>query len=110
MNPFITFRDKDKNNELQYYILQREFPHFCGLISHYPKEGDLANQSISGYSLWITFSGTIRGQIIPSYTNIAKEINSVFESMASWFYANRILTDKKRFEKFKIKNNDSSPT
>jgi hypothetical protein len=107
MMPFITFRDKDTNGDLQYYILQRAFPHFVGRISASPIEGALSNEPISGYNLWVTFNGTLVGNLIPNYVNIQKEISNVYFSMAAWFYAERIVMDKGRFKRFKIKNNDN---
>lgn len=110
MNPFITFRDKDENGEMQYYILQRAFPHFVGRISPVPIEGALANEPVAGYNLWITWNSTLRGNFIPDYRNFDKEIANVFIDMATWFYAERIAMDKNRFKKFKIDTYaDSTP-
>lgn len=103
MNPYITFRDKDEEGNLQYYILQRDFPHFVGRIVYTPVEGAIANEPIAGYNMWVTFANTLRGNFLPSYKNIKDEINSVMFSMSAWFYSERILIDKDRFKKFKIK-------
>jgi hypothetical protein len=110
MNQFITFRDKDENGEMQYYVLQRAFPHFVGRISPVPIEGALANEPVAGYNLYVTFNGTLVGNLIPNYRNIQAEISSVFLSMALWFHAERVLLDTSRFKKFKIKNDVDSPT
>ena len=109
MMGYITFRDKDENGDLQYYILQRAFPHFVGRISAIPIEGALANEAIAGYNLWVTFNGTLVSNLIPNYRNIQEEISQVFFSMAAWFYAERVVMDKSRFKKFKINTDvDSS--
>lgn len=110
MNPFITFRDKDDKGDLCYYILQRAHPHFVGKIVYNPVEGAIANEPIAGYNMWVTFANTLRGNFLPSYKNIQQEISTVMFSMSAWFYAERILMDKDRFKKFKIKTNDSSAT
>jgi len=55
MTPFITFRDEDKNKQLQYYILQRAFPYYVGQIVTMPKEGSIINKPIPSYKMWVTF-------------------------------------------------------
>ena len=110
MNPYITFRDKDKNGDLQYYILQRDFPHYVGRIVVSPKQGALINQSIAGYNLWVCFDGTLRGNFIPSYSTVTEEISNVYFNMAAWFYSERIVMDKNRFKKFKIKTDEINTT
>lgn len=102
MNPFISFRDKDKTGELQYYLLQREYPHFVGRLDYAPLTGQIYQVPVAGHHLYITFAGTLRGNLIPSYTNIEQEIGSVFESMAVWFYHNRIKPEPKRYKKWAI--------
>lgn len=109
MQQFITYRELDKDNELQYYILQKEFPHCVGYISVVKKESVIAQCPISEYNLYVVFCGTIRGNFIPSYKNIAEEIEAVVASMANWYKEKRILTNQKRYEKFKIKSNDTAP-
>lgn len=108
MQQFITYRELDKNDELQYYILQKEFPHFVGCISAIKKENVIAQCPISEYNLYIVFCGTIRGNFIPSYKNIVEEIDAAVSNMANWYKENRIQTNQKRYEKFKIKSNDTA--
>ncbi len=108
MQPYITYRELDKNNELQFYVLQKEFPHYVGYISAVKKENVIAQCPISEYNLYVVFCGTIRGNFIPSYKNIVEEIEASVISMANWYKENRILTNQKRYEKFKIKNNDTA--
>ena len=102
MNPYITFRDNDKEGRLQYYVLQREFPHFVGMISERPFESTLMQMPISGYNLWLVSAGTLRGNLVPGYNNLTEQMASVFESMAAWYKANRIDKDEKKYKKFKI--------
>lgn len=108
MQQFITYRELDKNGELQYYILQKEFPHYVCYISTVKKENVISQWAVSEYNLYVIFCGTIRGNFIPSYKNIAEEIDSVVLSMANWYKENRILTNQKRYEKFKIKSDDTA--
>ncbi len=107
MEPFITYRDKDKAGELQYYILQRAFPHFQGVILTYPKEGAFAESIVSGYNMYISYAGTISGNYILSKRDIESECQFVMQKMAEWFYANRILKESRKYKKFKV--NDSMP-
>lgn len=101
MDKFITFREA-KDGVLQYYILQREFPHFIGKISEFPDKVLVFSFPVAGYNLWVSFGYTLRGKYIPSYPNVEKEIQQCLSDMALWFLDNRINQDKKRYAKFKI--------
>ena len=101
MSPYITYRELDNAGELQYYILQRDFPHYIGLISTYPKENIILPIQITGYYLWVNFDGTLRGDLIPNYRNISEDIKFVINEMAIWYYANRIVPKHKKYKKFK---------
>jgi hypothetical protein len=102
MSPFITFRDFDSINGLQYYILQREYPHYLSVIAE-EKKYDLIiqPQQITGYYLWVNFCGTLRGNIIPGYLHIQEDIKFVLNEMAEWYYINRVVPQHKKFKKFK---------
>ncbi len=102
MNPFITYREKDENGVLQYYILQRDFPHFIGVILPSFEVGNWY-APISGYMLWVNFAGTIRGGLIPSYRDISDEINYSMQKMADWYLPDRVLVNKKKYKKWEIK-------
>lgn len=103
MQNYITYRENDEDGRLCYFILQKAFPHFVGLLSTGKLENSLASMPIAGYNLWINFNGTLRGNTIPSYKNILDEIQSFISDMAIWFYNNRILIEPKKYEKFKIR-------
>lgn len=102
MKPYITFRDTDKNGKLQYYILQRDFPHYVGCISSHPVNNTIIQSEIPGYHLWVVFAGTLAGNFIPSYQSEKKNIESIFTSMAVWFHTERILTEPKKFKKWQF--------
>lgn len=106
MSPFITYREKDEAGNLQYYILQKDFPHIIGVVANRPAEGNWYSP-IAGYYLYVVFNYTLRGKMIPSYKNISEEISSVLDKMATWYLAERILFDEKRYKKFKIKQDVS---
>jgi hypothetical protein len=101
MNPYITYRDIDSNGELGYFILQRDFPHYIGEIITIPKEGIIPPIQITGYYLWVNFSGTLRGNSVPGYRNIGEDIKFVINDMALWYYANRVIPEQKKYKKFK---------
>ena len=101
MNPFITFREL-VDGKLEYFLLQKDFPHFLGRIVTFPVERSLVNEPVAGYNLWVTFNGTLRGNYYPS-TVTKDEVRLIFERMALWFASERITGSTKRFEKFKIK-------
>ena len=102
MQPFITFKDIDKNDIDIYYILQRDFPHYLGAICYQPMADSICCVPVAGHNLWITFMGTIRGNYVPSYPDAIKEIEIIFVSMANWFYVNRIQKEPKRYKKWAI--------
>ncbi len=104
--PFLTYREKD-GDILGYFILQKAFPHFCGKLVGYPVEGAIINTPIAGYNFYVTFNGTIRGNMIPNYRDVEDEIKNVFEAMALWYLHNIIEKNEKLYSKFKIKSNDS---
>lgn len=96
-SPFITFKEGE-----DYFILQKEFPHYVGKIVREPIEGAMINQPIGAYMLWVTFNGVLRGNFIPSYQDVYDEIVHVFFEMSQWFYTERILKDPKRYKKWRI--------
>lgn len=101
MKDYITFRDLDNENQLQYYVLQRDFPHYIAQISTYPKENLIPSIQITGYYLWIVFCGTLKGNLITGYKNTLEDIKFVMNDMAIWYYANRIVVNDKKYKKFK---------
>lgn len=102
MSPFITFRDTDSVGELKYYILQRDFPHYVASIEDRKPESALMVHPILGYSLWLVFAGSLRGNMIPGYNNVKQEIESVMLNMSNWFYQYRVLADPKKYKKYVI--------
>ena len=101
MQPFITFREEDRNGKLQLYILQREFPHFVGMLTDRLINGRL-QVPVTGHNLWIAFDGTLMGAFVPSYQRVYEEMAAAIGNMATWFYANRIEKDLKKYKKYKI--------
>lgn len=102
MKPYITFRETDDNGELQYYILQRAFPHYMGVIKASPQDS-LINAAIPGYYLWVCFCGSLRGNMIPAFKGLRDELAAVYMDMASWYFTNRVEPNEKKYKKFKIK-------
>jgi hypothetical protein len=102
MSPYITFKDKNSKGDLILFILQREFPHYCAGLAFLPVLDSICCVPIAGHHLYLAFEGTIRGRFIPSYNNASEEIQAVMSSMASWFYAERILPEPKRYKKWLI--------
>lgn len=102
MSPFITFRDTNKDGELTLYILQRDFPHYCGQLCYFPIAESICCVPISGHNIWLTFAGTLRGNYILSNNDALQQAGAIFERMAEWFYLNRIASDPKRYKKFSI--------
>lgn len=106
-SPFITYRDKDENGNLQYYILQRSFPHFIAMLSSVPIAGTWQS-ALPGYHLWVVFQGCLRGNQVPGYAHISDEIQTVLDNAAAWYACDRIAMDEKRYKKFKVISNVQS--
>jgi hypothetical protein len=102
MEPFITFRDTDGRGELQYYILQRAFPHYVSKIEYKPSETALYYISISGYYLYVVFDGSLQGRFLPSYKDAIDEMQVVVQNMAEWFYTKRVVVEPNKYKKWKI--------
>lgn len=99
MSPFITFRDTDKSGALQYYILQRDFPHYIGRISERPEVSLIEPTMVPNYKLFIIFGGVLQGNFLPAHSGIEDELKGVFQKMADFYYR-RILEDPKRYKKW----------
>lgn len=102
MMRYITYREIDSEGRLCYYILQKQFPHYKGIIALGKLENTLSSAPIAGYKMYVNFNGTLRGNLIPSYNDVMKEIDIIMEDMAIWFLNNRILADQKKYSKFKV--------
>ena len=102
MSPFVTYRDTDKAGQLQYYILQRAFPHYTGLISDRIIDGSILQVPVTRHNLYITFAGCLRGNYIAAYDGWEKHMTEIFHQMAAWYYENRILTNPKKFKRWAI--------
>ena len=105
---YLTYKENDSEGRTCFYVLQKAFPHFSGLIVTVPVEGAIINVPISGHILYITFNYTLRGKMIPDYRVIQKEISEVFFDMAKWYYENIISKNPQRYKNFKIVKNDST--
>lgn len=101
MTTYITFRDIDSVGNLQYYILQRAFPHYLGLISQRPSTSTIIQTPIPGYHLWVIFNGTLLGNMMPSYKDELKNVEAIFNNMNIWYLENRINIEPKKYKKFK---------
>jgi hypothetical protein len=101
MIPFFTCREEDENGKLQYYILQKAFPHYVGLLSEIPIKFKISTP-ITAHNLWVVFDGSIRGNFIPSYRGVEDEIAMVINDMSLWFYENRILKEPKKYKKWHL--------
>jgi len=102
MSPYITFKDTNKDGELELFVCQRDFPHFCASLSFTPDLNAICCIPISRYNLWLKDAGTIRGRFYPGYKDLQQQLEAVMIDMAAWFYNNRIAKDQKRYKKWII--------
>jgi len=110
MQTHITFSEKTEDGEFQYFVLQKEFPHYLGQILTYPKKNIFPASAVAGYNFWVSFTGTLRGGFIPSYKDVAIEVSAALDKMALWYLDQVIMQDELRYKKFKIKNNENKIT
>ncbi len=102
MTQYITFRDVDSNNELCYFILLRKWPYYIGKVIPYYQPDAIAIANVPAHSLWVVYDGVIEGRYFPSNGAMKDELKEVFQKMAEWYYANRILTNPKKFKKWAL--------
>jgi hypothetical protein len=102
LKDYITFREEDKKGILQYYILQRKEPHYVGKIVGETNELSLLKVPIAGYRLYVSFSGVLIGNYLPSYKGVEDDVLVEFQKMSAWYLDNRIAKDEKRYKKFKL--------
>lgn len=100
--PYITFRELDADGRLCFYVLQKQFPHYLGIISSGEIQFALVNMPIPSYNLYISYKGCLQGNFVPGYKDVIPDIVSEFINMADWYYQNRIKENPKRYLKFKI--------
>jgi len=98
--PYITYREL-ADGRLNYYILQKAFPHYVAIVSSHPVNSTLCQVPIPGYNLWVVFNYTLRGTMIPSYKDVLNEIETELTNMSIWFLTERIQAEPKKFNKWK---------
>ncbi len=106
---FLTFREIDDKGILRYYILQKEFPHNKAVILSQPNHEALCQSVVPGYNLWVVFDGTLRGNFVAAYPDYQKDMQFAMDAMAAFYFSERILKDEKRYSKFKVKQDVSTP-
>lgn len=103
MIPFISYRENNEYGILCYYILQKKSPHYIGIISVGKLDSVLSSVPIAGYNLYVNFYGVLENKsFIPSYKDVLVDIELQMAAMGNWFLTNRILTEQKKYAKFKI--------
>lgn len=102
MTKYVTFKDTDKSGLLQYYILQRAFPHYVAMVASVPMPEVIMGCPVPGYYLWIVFSGNISGNYMVGHKGELENVKNVILDMVDWFLDNRINTDKKRYKKWQF--------
>ena len=105
---YITYREEDEFGRLCFYILQKDFPHYIGLLVTQPMNRAMINMPLPEYHLWLTYAGVLMGNYVPSTVASEANIDGIFSDMAEWYYLNRIKTQAKKYSKFKITHDNIS--
>ncbi len=87
----------------EYYVLQRDFPHLIGKLSHKKEEAE--QSAVPGYHLYVVFDGVLRGNYATSDRFFLQETNMVLPDMASFLLENLIINTEE-YEKYKIRSSD----
>jgi hypothetical protein len=101
-NPFITFREKDDDGILQYYVLQRGWPHYLGLVTDNPHLASILKVPLAGYRFYVSYSGVLVGNYAPSSKEGESEMLLTLQQMANWFLKERILPYQRKYKNWKI--------
>ena len=99
---YITYREKNDDGIICYFILQRSHPNYVGVVSLGPLENVIACSPMPGYKLYVCYEGCLQGYFMSSFSNSIQEVESVIFDMANWYVDNRIKLEPKKYEKFKI--------
>lgn len=99
--PFISFKEKNGSGGINYFILQKDHPHYLGIVSSNPTQ-NLPYAPMSGYRLWVVLSGTLQGRMVPSHPTLKQEIADTLRNMADW-YLKEMINYPGVFDKFKEK-------
>lgn len=103
MSNYITYREADSGGQLQYFILQKQWPHYVGMVIDNPSYKSILKTPIANTTLYVSLYGTLQGRLLPAYAGVDKEIAAIFTDMAVWFYENRILPNQKKYNKWLLK-------
>jgi hypothetical protein len=93
--PYIIYTEGDG-----FFILQKDFPHFIGKITH-KIESNVAQYPISGYNLYVSFAGTLKGRYMPADKFILEEAQHIYADMANYLLDTKIKNSEE-YEKYKI--------
>jgi hypothetical protein len=105
MSPFITFREPLPSGEMGYFILQRAWPHYVGRIVTDHADIYLVGAQVPHYWMWVSFSGTLQGNLVQAQQNVITEIRTVMTLMANWFEKERISPQPKKYAKWHFAKN-----
>lgn len=100
MHPYLTYREEDPTGQLQYYILQKEHPHYVARVSTAPYSNALAWSVVPHHKMVVEFSGCLQGQLLPARPGIMDEVTATMHLMALWFYEHRIQVNPKKYQKW----------
>jgi hypothetical protein len=84
------------------YVLQKDFPHYIGRLTN-KLERSLAQYPISGYSLYVSFAGTLRGNYISSDKFALDEMASIYADMANYILE-KLIKSSDDYDKYKIRD------
>lgn len=109
MIPYLTYREEDNEGKVQYYILKKDYPNYIGKITDNYFEKSLIKLAITKHNLWVSFNGTLMGNVVPGRKEAIEEIRNELFLMAEWFYENRILVNENKYKKYRIKDDTVIP-
>jgi hypothetical protein len=89
--------------ELQYFILQREWPHYIGMIIDNPNYKSLVKVPVPNTTLYVSLWGTLQGRLLPANAGMDNGIAATLTNMAVFYYEERIIPNQKKYKKWLLK-------
>lgn len=96
LSQFITFRDEQK-----FFVLQTAFPHYLGEVIRGEKPEGVFVATVSGYRIYIRFSGALGGNRMLIMDNWKENMKSIITSMGDFYLGSRIAPEPKKFREWR---------
>lgn len=98
---YIAYTEESQFGTTDNFILQKKYPNFVGKLTITPETNWY--QPVPGYNLYISYAGTLAGNLFPSNKNAEQEVMVELNNMASFICNQDVFINGYGIDKFKIK-------